>query len=507
MFRRLIINTALSAAAFLTISVVGLLLTPLIVRTYGLAAYGVVTLARLFLPTGLLALVDLGLSEVAIQVVARAREDRDWRAARAQLTLLCLTSIGLGFAAAALLAVGATGLTAIFRTPPELSDALVRVLLWTAAALPVLFVSLVAEGALKGFERYDAIRGLEVGATALYAGLTIGAIVFGGSFEQVCLAYVAAQTLRALVAIGLASVVLRRNGVYPTSWNRFDRQIIFERSGVLTYGRLIGSLQGQAPPMLISMMFGPAATGVYDILTRLPKFMKSVLGLIASTLLPVAVRLDVSNNTEGVRRLGETGLLMVALVTLPLVTASMFFSKEILHLWVGPQVSDQWAWLALMFVQPTIMALVGFGSNMLLGRLDLTRRLNAVTTLQVFIQIGLSLALAGLLREKSFILGQIIAICLTFPISMGIIIRAQGLTHRVYLWLAQGIVFGCALALLFSLVQRPQDFGTLAAYGAIWAAISGLALWLTAPTAEERKMLLRTLLVIVPERMRNVFRG
>lgn len=506
MFRRLIINTALSAAAFLTISVVGLLLTPLIVRTYGLAAYGVVTLARLFLPTGVLALVDLGLSEVAIQVVARAREDRNWRAARAQMTLLCLTSTGLGLAAAALLAVGASGLTALFRTPPELTDALVRVLLWTAAALPVLFISLVAEGALKGFERYDAIRGLEVGATALYAGLTIAVIVSGGSFEQVCLAYVAAQTLRALVAIGLATVVLHRNGVYPKGWSRADRQIIFERSGVLTYGRLIGSLQGQAPPILISMMFGPAATGVYDILTRLPKFMKSVLGLIGSTLLPVAVRLDVSNNTEGVRRLGETGLLMVTLVTLPLVTASMFFSMEILHLWVGPQVSDQWAWLALMFVQPTIMALVGFGSNMLLGRLDLTRRLNAVTTMQVLLQLGLSLAFAGLLREKSFILGQIIAICLTFPLSMGIIIRSQGLTSRVYLWLTQGVVVGSGLALLFSVVPRPGDLGTLAVYGTVWAVICGSALWLVSPTAAERKMLLRTLLVLVPERMRNVFR-
>lgn len=506
MFRRLIINTALSAAAFLTISIVGLLLTPLIVKTYGLAAYGLVTLARLFLPTGVLALVDLGLSEVSIQAVARAREDQDWRAARAQLTLLSLTSIGLGGVAAGLLSAGAAGLAVLLKTPPELADELVRVLLFTAAALPILFISLVAEGTLKGFERYDVIRGLEVGATASYAALTIAAIVLNGSFEHVCLAYVVAQTLRALVAIGLATALLHRNGIGPMRWNPADRRIIFERSGVVTYARLIGSLQGQAPPLLISAIFGPAATGVYDVLTRLPKFVKSMLGLISSTLLPVAVRLDVSNNTEGVRRLGETGLLVVTLVTLPLVTASMFFSREILQLWIGPQVSDDWLWLSLMFLQPTIMSIVGFGSNMLLGRLDLTRRLNAITTLQIALQLGLSLALAGLLREKAFILGQIIAICITFPLSMSVIIRSQGLTHRVYGWLAKGTLVGGTLVLVFSLVPRPDSALALAGQGAAWTVLAAGALWLISTNTDERTSLSRILSVLVPDRMRNVFR-
>jgi O-antigen/teichoic acid export membrane protein len=507
MFRRLIINTALSVAAFLTISVVGLLLTPLIVRTYGLAAYGLVTLARLFLPTGVLALVDLGLSEVAIQVVARAREDRDWRAARAQLTLLGLTSIALGVVAAALLALGAGALTELLKTPPELSHELVRVLLFTAAALPILFVSLGAEGVLKGFERYDAVRGLEVGATVLYAGLTIAAVLFHGSFEQVCLGYVLAQALRALVAIALAATLLGRHGVYPTRWTQADRQITFDRSGVLTYGRLIGSLQGQAPPMLISAIFGPAATGVYDILTRLPKFMKSVLGLISSTLLPVAVRLDVSNNTEGTRRLGETGLLMMTLITLPVVTACMFFSLEILQLWIGPQMASDWPWLALMFLQPLIMAPVGFGSSILLGRLDITRRLNTITTFQVLLQLGISLALAGLLQEKAFILGQVIAVCVTFPVSMALITRSQGLTSRIYLWLAQGVMVGGSLALLFNLIPRPGNAVVLATYGAIWAALAGAALWTVSTTADERKSLLRILSMLVPQRMRNILGG
>lgn len=507
MFRRLIINTALSALAFLTISVVGLLLAPLIVRTYGLAAYGLVTLARLFLPTGVLSLVDLGVSEVAIQVVARAREDHDWRAGGAQLTVLALTSVALGLSGALLLALGAEPLAWLLKTPPELREEFVRVLLFTASALPILFISLVAEGVLKGFERYGAIRGLEVGATALYAALTIAAVWFQGSFEQVCLAYVVSQALRAAAAVVLAAAALRHRGVRPTTWTPADRQIVYERSGVLTYAKLIGSLQGQAPPLLISAIFGPAATGIYDVLTRLPKFLKSVLSLISSTLLPVTVRLDVNNNTEGVRRLGETGLLMMTLVTLPIVTASMFFSQEILQLWIGPQVAHEWPWMALAFLQPLIMAPVGFGSSMLLGRLELTRRLNAITTLQVLLQLGLSLVLALVLREKAFILGQAIAICATFPLSMKVIIQAQGLTRRIYLWLVQGAAMGGGLALLFSLVPRPDNIIALAIWGAAWTMLAGGALWLTSPTRQERASLLRILSVLAPTRMRNMLGG
>ena len=57
------------------------------------AEFGLIVLARLLLPSGLLAIIDFGLPEVTTQVVARAREHRDWAVAGSQLLLLTIVSV------------------------------------------------------------------------------------------------------------------------------------------------------------------------------------------------------------------------------------------------------------------------------------------------------------------------------------------------------------------------------------------------------------------------------
>lgn len=499
MFRRLVMNTALSAGAFLVISIAGVLITPVLVNTYGLAAFGLITIARLFLPSGVLAVVDLGLSEVTIQVIARARETLDWKTASRQFSLLVVAGLVLGAVAALLLGLNAGGLATLMRAPAELRPGFILTIVCTAAALPLLFLSLVAEGLLKGFERYEVIRGLEVGSTALYAALVLGAVAMGMPFETAALAYVAALAMRAIAVIAVSLAEAGRAPLRPARWAGPDVREVALRSGVLTYGRVLGSLQGQAPPLLIGALGGPAAAGLYDVLTRLPRFMKSVLGLISSTLVPVAIRLDARNHTDATRKLTGTGLLVVTMVALPVTTACMFYAKEILELWIGPQAAGAWPWLSLMFVQPLIMPIVGFGSTILLGRVGESRRLNAVTTLQVVLQLAISLALIGQLQEKAFILGQILAVCVTFPMSMAIITRATQLSQRVYLWLLQGAVLAGLFAAAFWFAPRPADLLHLAVLSGAWVAGMALAMWLVAPTREERALLWRMLAVLIPQ--------
>ena len=229
-----------------------------------------------------------------------------------------------------------------------------------------------------------------------------------------------------------------------------------------------------------------------------------MLGLINSTLLPIAVRLDASANHEGVRRLGETGLLIISLATFPAITASIFFSREILALWIGPQLAADWGWQSLMFLTPALMSIVGFGSNALLGRLNLTRRLNRVTTVQVILQLILSLSLTHLLQEKSFILGQVLSLCITFPWSMRIIIAAQGLTYRIFLWLAQTAGVAAALAASFGLAGgRPESVIQLGLFGAAWMVAATAILWWLLPTSEERSALTRIAMVLSPLKNRQ----
>src|ERR1700744_5121571 len=103
MLKRLVQNTIVSALVFGGVAILGVIVIPIIIRTWGVTEFGLIVLARLVLPNGLVGIIDFGLSEVTTQVVARAREHRDWAVAGSQLLLLTIISV--------LLAATLSGLT------------------------------------------------------------------------------------------------------------------------------------------------------------------------------------------------------------------------------------------------------------------------------------------------------------------------------------------------------------------------------------------------------------
>jgi O-antigen/teichoic acid export membrane protein len=437
MFRRLILNTAISTLVFVAVSVIGLLLVPLLIARYGLAGFGLITLARLFVPSGVLGLLDFGVSEVATQIVARSRQNGAWAIAGGQLTLLAIGSLAIGLLAGASLILASGSLTVLFHVPEHWADAFARVLTITGLCLPLLFVALVSEGLLKGFEMYGPTRLMELGGTVTYAGITLWVLHARLPFEAVCLGFLAGQVLRAILGMIVAAFVSRRSELLRLSrWDAASAREVWDRCRLMVYGRLIGSLQGQAPALLVASLVGPTGAGAYDVLTRLPKFLKSIFGLLNSTLLPVAVRLDTAGDREGARRMTRLGWLLLVLLTFPGVGAAMTFSREILGLWAGSQVIDLWPWLTLMFVVPALLALESFGKTIVMYKLDVARQLNRVTTVQVAIQISLSVALASMLAERAFVLGQVVAVAATFLITMRTVERAQDIRLPVLKTLA-----------------------------------------------------------------------
>ena len=471
MFRLLAANTAISAVAYLTISAVGLLLVPVLLGSYGLVAFGLITLARLFLPTSGLAFVDFGFSEVATQAVAQARADNAWDRAGADVTLLAVAAIATGLAGGALLFVAGGRIAAAFDVPPEHHAAFVTVLHITGAALPLLFVSLVLEGVVKGFENYAMQRACEVAGSFGFAGAALIAVRLDQGFEVVCYALIGAQLLRAALVAMSAVRSGTRAGLGLRGWSARSISDTFRRCRLVASAKVLGTIQTQAAPLLIGALVGPAAVGVYDVLSRLPRFAKAVLGLVNATLLPVAIRLETARDTANMRRLGETGILIILLVTVPPIVAGMAFAPAILGVWIGPVLRHFWPWLTAMFLIPLLTVLVSFGGNTLFARPAAFYRMNIYTLIQLVAQFAVGLALTGWLHERAYILGQVVATALLFPWQMRLIVREQDLGRIVYFWLFRSTLLGAAVgtagALVAPLVRTPFELGIA---GLAWMA-------------------------------------
>src|SRR5580692_4112869 len=146
MLKRLVQNTVMSALVFGGVAVLGVVVIPIIIRTWGVTEFGLIVLARLFLPNGLVGIIDFGLSEVTTQVVARAREHRDWAVAGSQLLLLTIVSVLLAAALSGLTWLALPVIVAWFKVEPAHVDSFTDILRYTAIANLLLFPALVWEG-------------------------------------------------------------------------------------------------------------------------------------------------------------------------------------------------------------------------------------------------------------------------------------------------------------------------------------------------------------------------
>ena len=175
MIKRLIHNTIISTIAFGAAAILGLIVIPVIIRTWGVTEFGLIVITRLLLPTGMMAVLDLGLSEVATQVVARAREHRDWNLVGRQLSFLTVLSILLAVALSGSIWLSAPYLAVLMKVDAVHVDRFTDILHYTALANLVLVPALVWEGTVKGFERYNLLRFSEFTSTLAYVVLTVWA--------------------------------------------------------------------------------------------------------------------------------------------------------------------------------------------------------------------------------------------------------------------------------------------------------------------------------------------
>lgn len=472
MFSSLVRNVIISAVAFFAVSVVGLLLVPVLIGSYGLAGFGQIALARLFLPLAALAILDIGFGEIATHSVASARGDGDWARCSRVLTLDLLVALAIGLTSAILLWLASSYIPSWASVPAGDHAALARVFRVTALLLPLLFMGIVFEGVLKGYENFAMQRLIEVVSALSYAAMVMLAVYLELSLDWVCFALLASLVMRTSLAAWAALRTLARDESHLTHWTENDRVRFLGRARVMSHNKIQGAVQANAPSLLVGVLIGPAGLGVYDALSRMPRFVKAVLGLLNSTVQPVTVRLEASLDVNSMARLGRLGLLLVAAVTAPVLGAAMALSEPVLRLWLGQSISPLWPWQAVYFVVPALGALVGFGGAALMVRTHVVKTMNRIGLLQISVTLLVGWACSDFLQERAFVAGQVLATLVTFPIYMTLIRREMGIGSATYAALARIFALALVMALPTLLVaERIASISVLIFCLVAWVAI------------------------------------
>jgi O-antigen/teichoic acid export membrane protein len=443
MIKSLMRNMLISALAFFTISVVGLLLVPILISTYGIHGFGLISIARLFLPLAALAILDIGFGEIATHSVATARVDSDWKRCSRILLINIVSAVMIGLVAGILLWVLTPHIGVWMKVPSADWVTLSSVLYLTAVLLPIFFSSLVFEGVLKGYENFAMQRLSELISTLTYAAMVILVAHLELGLEWVCYSFLLSLLIRFSFATMIAIHHLKRNGVSISLWMKEDSWWFGGRAKVMSQNKILGAIQSSAPSLLIGTLIGPSGLGLYEALSRMPKFAKSVFGLLNSTIQPVAVRLESMVDDKNISRLGRLGLQLMATIIASFLGALVSMSEPILRLWLGASVAPYWKWQAVYFIVPALSSLVGLGGSALLARKHAIEKMNRIGALYLSLVLLVGIVAIDALQERAFIAAQVIAIIVTFPIQMNLIRREMNIDTIAYVVLVK--IFSVAI--------------------------------------------------------------
>lgn len=469
MLRRFLHNTAISAVAFGLAGVLGLFSVGLIAKFYGLSVLGLIALARAFLPSGFLSLIDFGVSETTTQMVARGRLG-DWASASERVSFLTMVAVVTGLVSSVALWFAAPVLTGIFKVAPEDVSAFVSILKVTALITPLAFVGLVMEGALKGFEEYGWLRMTEVGGNLLYVAAIYLAVWNNLSFEWIAYAYLVTVVIKYLVLALIVALAARRTKLRFSSWSPETRYDLVYRGWLMFNARIGGVLQQTIIPLAIGALYGPAQVGAYDLLMRLPRFMKAVLSPLFSAILPISAHIDEKTDVRRLQLLGRNSFVLPAAMVIPIVVLMALYSEEILKVWVGPESAGQWPWLALALIVPAANVMVSAGQTTLMVREDFLRFSNRFLYSQVLVQYVVTAIALRWFQDRAFILGWVVSYIVLTPVLMHRMLRFMSLPRRLFWQHAarQALVAAilAAMVLAYKTYVIPQTLPALIVAGA-----------------------------------------
>ena len=355
--RRLALNAGSNWANLLVTTLITLALIPFMLDRLGVDAYGVWALLAFGLAYPVI--LERAFANAVVRFVAYHRDEPEVRNRYVASALVVMA----GLAVVTVLAAWAVSglLTDAFAAIPVAMDAQVRttcVLVGLTLALWMLQAPF--GGALKGYQLFVRYNGVIIGANLLRAGLIVGLLMRGGGIVAVQLAYA--------VAAAVSFVLMLVNALRYVPDIRLGRDLVdrahivelwrFTRHAMARSGSRVVMLNTLA--LLVGWRGTAADVALYDIASKVPQFLNSLMNGAQNVLLPVVAEFSARRDLGGIRALARRATLAHLSLTLAFTLLLFFDAEPLLRFWLRRDLDPELPRLVRLLV----LALVpsgGFG--------------------------------------------------------------------------------------------------------------------------------------------------
>jgi len=370
--RRLIAkNSIFNLAGQVLPMAVGVLTIPYIVRGLGTAQYGILSIATMLL--GYFNIFDLGLSRATVKFVAENLDPENLHKVPALIWTSLSLLVGLGIVGGVVAALFVPiSVTHLFKMPAELAGEARIALFVLCASMPVMLGNNALRGVLEATQRFDLVNYVKVPSSVLFYLAAALAIPFGWHVAAIVSLLVAIRLISTLAYLFLCFRTIPGLGSrFRVSRASLGPLATFGGWVMVTNitGPVFGYLERFMIASLLSVSMLTFYSAPYELVSKLLIFPMSVV----PSLFPY-FSYHGSRKSSEVSDVTSRTLKYLFLVLTPPAAVFIFFAKDIMHLWLGPQFALE----STLVLQLTTLvfflnafAFVPFTSVQALGRPDL----------------------------------------------------------------------------------------------------------------------------------------
>lgn len=346
-------------------NIIGLILTPFIIRSLGDSEYGLYTLIGSFV--AYLSILDLGLNNAIIRYTSKYRAQND---KQGEENFLATTFIIYSAISAFVVILG--------------------IILYFQ--LPIIFKDSLTESQISEAEKMFLILIFNLAIT-----------LPGGAFTAICNAYekfIFPRFIKIIKYISRAAIILAFVTIYPYAitlvwidtilniiiilitayfvfkklkiriklihWNRKLVADIFSYSIWIFLSAIVMNMQWNAGQVILGISANTITVAIFGVGVMLGGYYGAFAGAINTLLLPQATKMSVTNNNEksynsAIQRVGRLNGFILFLI----LGGFWVYGKDFIILWVGETYISSWEIAILIMIAMTLPLLQAFGNSIL----------------------------------------------------------------------------------------------------------------------------------------------
>jgi O-antigen/teichoic acid export membrane protein len=355
----------LSYATIILTNVIGLALTPFIIRSLGNSEYGLYALIGAFV--GYISVLDLGLNNTIVRYVAKFRAEEDQKG---EESFLSTTMIIYGFIS---VIIGFIGIILYYNLESIFGSSLTLEELRKAKTMFLILIFNIAitlpGGAFtaicNGYEHFVFPRTINIVRYVIRSAAVVGLLLLGGD----AIGLVLLDTLMNIIIIFVNGFyVFKKLGVrFKLHTYEFSLvKVIFSYSIWIFIFAIVQQFQWKGGQVLLGIKTDTVNVGIYAVGIVLGSYYSSFSGAISSVFLPKATQMVVKKSTKE-----ELTLMMIKIgrlsliVLLAILGAFILFGKQFVTLWVGDSYELSWIIAVTVMLAYTLPLIQNFANSLL----------------------------------------------------------------------------------------------------------------------------------------------